>query len=352
MISDIAVHLTSAGNSFQVVAGDNGDVDDYPYGKLADGLLLDSIDWDTTVSADTGVFINFGANWQHRGSEVEGMWLWRCTQDAGSAESSTVFTGSVEWGGITGCYAEGGDGSALLDHYYYLNFYAHGAYVMNGSGTATSMNYNVNWNVDNTPDVPRARDFNIDGSDFSGTERGLDHSNNNNVQTAGAGYFDDVVVQKCRFHCVNEAAHFYSVDNIAFRDCNFWGHDGGLGHIYDGHLAGALLYEPVYQIERCKFHGPEEALEFISDDGLFRENGVHSTSTEAAIAWDASEVDEGTWDVGGNTLYAPSSSTDIALETDAGDGETISEWNTTFSAAPSDTEADPGWNDPANGDFD
>jgi hypothetical protein len=300
-----------------------------------------------TVSISGGGLSSFSGE---KAINKVGWWGGNITSTTDPCEVRTGFYASCgDWGFICWTYFEGYGENNILDHHIYANFRDHSCYygIEFGPGPNRSYCFNLNW--ESTETYGPSRFVWVGDCDMENTDNAFDAANGDPAD--GNDYFENVVLDACSLHDLSGIAIVYPgrAKTITFRDLYCWGNDGtnalfrpfiGTNSVWTGHEV---------TFERVNIYTAQDdsiipvnltsdfATEFIDcnivDLQLAARTIITSVSTAAYTR---------------NNLYAPND-TDGDIMTDNSVAKTLAEYIADLDAAGSG--ADPGWNDPANGDF-
>lgn len=291
------------------------------------------------------------------GSQTKGVHIWNCDMDAGTSDQVAIIQSNMgEWHSIVGSTFVGGTGSLTYDHHVYMYTTGHALvkYVQFGAATK-NLCINGNCNVFGGP----LRHFCVDGSEFTGTQNGIDMSNTDNIWVGSEedGYFDQPVLQFSKIHSGEITTQqigvlSYNLKEATVRFCDFW--DNGQAHISISNTAN-YPWQPKMWIYDCRFYGGRIEVRG-SQAWYFHDNTVHAATGSVVQPpyclrfYDTSASVISSWDADGN-IWFNSNTTNPFYDADGGSGEiTFATWQAAGNDAAGSL-TDPLWNDPGSGVF-
>ncbi len=314
------------------------------------------------TSSVTNNMVNFGFN------RIQDVCMWGCTWDGAHIDAYTLLIKTdgtdttptpMEFQSVIGCSFEGCEAigpGLVLDHYIYSTGYRYFTTMRwNNFGVTSGLNFCLNMNCGNAGDDTHY--VLVDGCKLTGTINGMDWSNSSN--TPANGQFDDVIVQQCAVNVGQIGTQGWAIygtciNRIAVRDCNFYGNPAGDFNLVDP----AVVYN-VYRNRSWNDFGSDTGQQVgvlvSGQSGRIIDNQIHALGTGTGnVVWQIPLADIGGYTFTGNQYFTPefldSAVVKPFLDTTGSARLTMAEW--TADAAPGDVlYSDPGWIDPANGDF-
>lgn len=319
-----------------------------------DGFLLANCELTRTAQSDQLLLA------QHLGGvtaepRVNGVHSWKNNYDQGEHDGLAIINVRVgSWFTSLGDTLAGLDGASItLDHHIYNSVHQNQSYKYMNHEPAFSANLAFKINIDGDH---VGQFVLIDDCDVTGTQNGMGISNNDNSYTGARNYqsyFDNVVIQKCRIHTgVIGTQHngilAYNLDKIVVRYCNFWNNHGV-------NLVSSDETKPTkWFVYHNNFHGDCPAIQIRQDGGYFWYNKIHNTDDDKNVPLYvlSAKADLDTWSFDYNQYYAPNSSDRILHDETLTAYLTFPQWQMqTPPRDPNGSYGDPGFADPANGDF-
>ena len=275
---------------------------------------------------------------------------------------SSFYCGPEEWfffigGSVSG---NGGQGSSVQAHHIYPQVKEHGLYrwIAFPSGV-TGKGFCLNLNYDEPEGSPLlfANYHLLSECNFTGAQFGFDLGTELNAYNEVR--FRNTVVQNCAFHNLSSTTFMTAVESVTIRDGYVWD-CGSQPYI----TADQSVADVKLKIYRMKMHRPNRANSGDPDIKIYRTNFTWGNPIQFV---DNVFMDEGTsvifmtlnatLHVSGslnslidrNQYWHPNKTGTIFIDL-ASSGKTIAQWRA-LGFDVNGSVADPGWTDPANGDF-
>ena len=280
--------------------------------------------------------------------------LWKTDVKNTGVSKGGVYGIATAWGFVVGGEVSGPGRStdSEYDHHIYPQMRQHALFRWIDFGTGVNRNYAINVNAynPNATGTYSARYFLLSDNFVSGTKRAFDASETSNDATKLRFY--DFVVQGNALTGLNTSRQIFW-NNLAegtIRDNVAWGNNGILMSLD----AGALrpFSKPyVYQNLVHASGDPAFLMENLTQAYLLRGNVVHDTSSTAIVAYANTNEPTGTV-INNNQWYTPNDTNDVFSEVETGSATlTFAEWQAGGFDANGTFGVNPGWVDPANGNF-
>jgi hypothetical protein len=373
-------------------SGDGGIKLEVGYGNSVEDIVFDGIDVNVGASHTHGIFLTSSGNGTNTnpygvahdvyfldckvrgGNDVRmhvqtyytgrGIGTWRCEFDGESYTGQEELVSVERWCCHHGNSYVNGDGSDL-DHHVYPNVSRHDSYRWCSFGesnpvTEQGKRFCINGNVMKVSDGGQDHRYMlVDSCDLSGMENGIDLSSTHNAPADGQ--FLDVIIQRSAIHLdpdkgtQHHAIYTTCLQRLTVRDCRFYGNEG-----FD-----LVMSDPETDLDfyRNKVWKPADATVCA-----IRLGGIAAAAPAATDLLDNTFVSLITTGLGygilnyeadelsgvtasGNQYYAPTLTTSAAFyESDAATTKSFAQWQALGLDADG-SYADPGWADPAAGDF-
>jgi PKD repeat protein len=313
------------------------------------------------TSTVTSNMVNFGFN------RIQDVCLWGCTWDGGNIDAYTLLIKTdgtdttptpMLFQSVVGCSFQGCEalGAGLtLDHYIYSTGYReHTLIRWNDFGVTDGLNFCLNMNC-----TDAGVDTNyvlVDGCNLSGTINGMDWSNAGN--DPADGQFDNVIVQNCGVHVGQIGTQGWGIYGtcilrIVVRDNKFWANPDGDINILDPEV-DYNFYRNRSWTDFGTDTGRQVGFFVSGQGGRFLHNQIHSLGTGTGnIIWEIPIADAANYTFAGNQYYSPEfiDAAEVKPFKQAGGPRmTMTEWTDDY-FNDDILYGDPGWLDPANGDF-
>jgi len=331
---DLRGTRTSAIACVQITQTNNG-TSTTPRTWFRDGLIADC---DFTRTAGSGQL------YRTDGTEtVHNVVSWDTDYDGGAFEAlATLNLNMADWVSCVGGSFKGIDGDDVFHHHVYPKVHNHWLCEWVTFKEVISANYCVNTN---TQGDGACRWFVFSDCDITGTKNGIDASNLQNSYDEGdTSWIQDMIVQGCEFHDLTESGiAAWNVKSVDIRHCVF-ANNASLNIT----ISRVALCDDL-RVHNSRFYGELCAIRMWQDNGTFFGNKVHNTGStiQTAIQHESDEMDITTWDADQNTLWAPNN-TEILYGRDGEGYESFEDWQA-YGHDANGQEADPSFDDPANG---
>jgi hypothetical protein len=360
VFSDLDLRQTAGAGAVSLTATSN------TTGVMED-IYLDNCPMTTTSGLGmTTCVISFNKLYPDTMSRVG---LWNCdlaaTEISGLGTKHGFFGGPHEWFFCYGGSIKGGGSNTTLDHHMYMEVRNQAVYAWIAFGNGPGRNYCLNINIHYTgaeaaPTVVYGDYHCVSDCKLSGTRRGCD---------ASETHLD---IDECRFRnfvieggcatglSADGVIFFYSAETITVRRVKSWGAEGGrwfspaeaTGRV--GLAISTILQSAVYDCDVYFSAAAATVRRIINYEADFTEGQQVTDNRITDLRADARAMRTGfaaavtAGDlIDFNTFYVPNDSTHFF---DGSTAKTRAEWTALFDAGGSG--ADPGWVDPATGEFD
>lgn len=291
-------------------------------------------------------------------SAKAGIWGGTYATDPLVGTGVTIGTVSQNWGFVVGAAISGIGSNGTLHHHIYPGIQTHALFRYLTFGGGTSRNYCINVNYDSlSGSLETAQNYCISDCDFTNASRAWDASDGDS--TPDLVHFQNFVGQRNAIHGLagNGVIFFFSALSMTVRDNLNWGNTGDLFFVPGAPLTG-LFQGGYYRNKSYKTSssdaGSGTAIVDFSSVGTFTllqtitDNIIHDTRASANLIELGFTAQSGAT-VDRNQYYFPNDS-DSKPFFDLATAKSFAQWQ----SAGFDTNgsvADPGWLDPANGDF-
>jgi hypothetical protein len=259
----------------------------------------------------------------------------------GVGQKVAIFSNLQDFFSVVGGTFEGEGDNNTLDHHIYPSTKKHKYFTWINFGSGVGRNFCINTNYNNpdgTPGLPNGKYVSITENIMTGTLRAWDSGHGT------PGYYgeqEDFVVQGNAVHELggDSTIIFDNSASMTVRDNAFWGMTEGVLFTTSNSPADMRFYQNViYRNEG----NTSAVLRFASSllSGMLKDNTIVDTKASGLIL----DLKAGTV-VDGNQIYVPSISGDYVKI-----GSTIT-WSAYEALDHNARITDPGWTDPASGDF-
>ena len=288
-----------------------------------------------------------GANWTYWGCDFY--------RDATTQQDEQgLYPGLAEGLAVVGGTFSGGDGDSVLDHHIYPNVLRHAAYRWIDFLPCDLLNFAVNANC-------RTDGVNIlytlfDGLNITGTNNGLDAGNTSNNPSLGR--FDAYLVQNCAVHVGQVGTQKIGImgdchTRVVVRDSRFWGNGSQDISVTDNGHAHLSAYRNLAWRDSAS---PSIVLGGATIGGYVADNAFGSSlayagSTEAVVAIYGVSQAANPWAIDRNAYWTPNAASPFRNASGSGTKLDWSGWKALGVDESGSFGVDPGWSDPAKGDF-
>ena len=368
VISFINIQQTSLGNFVWMSAGPNG-TDGYPVGSMQD-LVLDNVTYEQMTATESGsaAFCTIqkantpnndnGRQYNSKGINYKGVHWWQCDVDMRGRPGILSIMSIDSWFSVVGCTLRGGQGNLSTEHHLYPNVLTNSLYRYIGFGAgfdnanSKGRNFCINGNVHGNSKYSSWHL--IDGCNITGTQNGIDLSNEANLDYRPYGQFSDVIVQFCQMTSgwigsQNNALYGANNNSLVVRFNNFWHSLTGMGVSSTNYwIYGNRFWDcevefraATFDIESCYFH-----------DNVIHFNQSGGSVNCCVVLWDAAAntaAQSAGWDWDDNIFYAPNQAGIIHNATTR---ISLATWQASpYSNDANSSNVNPDWYDPINGVF-
>jgi len=335
VFSDIRFEQTEDGTAVFGSGGSNGQTH-RPY-SWCGPIVLDNVTY-TTTGTGTARPVAITLNPRDGSAQCHAVGIWNCDFDHVAGEKSAVFVSIDRFFGMHGGSISGGDGDSVLDHHIYNDTKYHSSLRYIDGQEATTKSFFANQNC-KTDAGYISRYHWIQGCDITGCTHGVDWSNSNNSQGASDGYFANVGMEGCRMHDVGLGVYGNNCSDITMRDMLIY-------NVIEGMDIEGTAQPTAYSLYRNRCFGGWLVRVRSGDTGWVYGNISHADTGDTCVFYDSGNV--GNWEFDRNQYWAPDAGDEPFF--DGSSDVTFATWQG-LSQDANGSEADPGWFDPANGDF-
>jgi hypothetical protein len=328
-----------------------------------EGLETTNPDYQGGINIQSGV--KSGANMStncgiYRAAISTNLTPWLAINGGGYAYGSSL------WNFVVGSYFEGAggqvDGTTHFTHHLYMQCKEHGCYLLNdfGYGTGKRSCYNLNWDwaVVGVPETARCHA--ISYCNMRGTGYAFDFGTGSSTDVNGLSqiqYIDSVAQDNAIHDMAIGAWYFQAGRKVSLRDQNVWGIATPNTNAGPAAYLSLRLYRHNWYNESPASSGAQmpilgdlwaEPLQFVDNKIVDMRGSVGSANLicmhVATHLANESLIDR-------NQYYAPNDA-GIKMGTATHNSPTVTfaGWQAA-GADPNGSEGNPGWTDPANGDF-
>lgn len=365
VISSINVQQTSLGNFVWWSVGPNGTAG-YPFGSMQD-LVLDNITYEQMTATESGsaAFCSVqkannpsgdnGRLYNADGINYKGIHWWKCEVDMRGRPGILSLMSISSWYSVVGCYLTGGQGNLSTEHHLYPNVLTNSLYryIEFGPGfdnaNLKGRNFCINGNVHGNSKYSSYHL--IDGCYITGTQNGIDLSNEANLDYRPYGQFSDVIVQFTKITSgwigtQNNGLYGANNNSLVVRYNDFFHSLTGMG-----------VSSTNYWIYKNRFWDCEVEFRGAIDYCYFHDNIIHFDASGGSVNccmvfWDSAAITSAQsedWDSDGNVYYAPNQSGIIHNATTR---ISLATWQAApYNQDPNGQNVNPGWYDGEEGQF-